>query len=76
MRVLSVHNYYQRPGGEDAVFEAEASLLREHGHEVDEFTRTNAEISNGGRLKRRRGPCGAASPTGISEGSCIPGAFR
>ena len=55
MRVLSVHNYYQRPGGEDEVFEAEASLLREHGHEVAEFTRTNAEISNGGRLKAAAG---------------------
>lgn len=28
------HNYYQQPGGEDAVFEAETRLLRSHGHDV------------------------------------------
>ena len=34
MRILIVHNYYQRPGGEDRVFESEAALLEAHGHVV------------------------------------------
>lgn len=34
MRILSVHNYYQQPGGEDIVFESEATLLESRGHEV------------------------------------------
>jgi hypothetical protein len=34
MKVLMVHNYYQQGGGEDKIFEAEASVLEEHGHQV------------------------------------------
>ncbi len=44
MRILSVHNYYQQPGGEDAVFAAETALLTGHGHQVRQYTRSNAEI--------------------------------
>jgi glycosyltransferase involved in cell wall biosynthesis len=44
MRILSVHNFYQQPGGEDAVFAAEAALLAGHGHQVRQYTRSNAEI--------------------------------
>ena len=36
MRVLMVHNRYQRAGGEDAVADDEAALLRQHGFEVEE----------------------------------------
>jgi glycosyltransferase involved in cell wall biosynthesis len=43
-RVLLVHNRYQRPGGEDVVFEAEAELLRCRGHEVEEWVEDNATI--------------------------------
>lgn len=32
--VLLVHNVYQKPGGEDAVFEREGALLEEQGHRV------------------------------------------
>jgi len=46
-----VHNYYQRPGGEDTEFAAEKDLLRQRGHEVVEFVRHNAEIHQIGRLK-------------------------
>jgi glycosyltransferase involved in cell wall biosynthesis len=49
MRVLYVHNYYQQPGGEDAVFVAESKLLREHGHEVKEYTEDNKLID---RIRR------------------------
>ncbi|MBX6740946.1 MAG: glycosyltransferase family 4 protein [Acetobacteraceae bacterium] len=44
MRVLMLHNYYQRPGGEDACFAAEASLLEARGHEVDRFTLHNDAV--------------------------------
>lgn len=35
MRVALLHNYYTSSGGEDVVFEAEAKLLRDEGHDVD-----------------------------------------
>ena len=41
MRVLQLHNQYRRPGGEDAVVDAEASLLRQAGHDVLTHTATN-----------------------------------
>ena len=46
-RVLSVHCYYREPGGEDTVFEAEASLLAAHGHAVETFVRRNADLPVG-----------------------------
>ncbi len=45
MRILSVHNYYAQPGGEDRVFESEASLLESHGHEVIRFVRHNSSLA-------------------------------
>ena len=50
MKVLVVHNHYQRPGGEDAVFADETRLLREHGHEVLTYTRHNADLTRKGAL--------------------------
>ena len=47
-RVLTVHNYYQQPGGEDAVVEAEKRLLLGAGHRVVEYTRHNDEIASYG----------------------------
>ncbi len=44
MKILLVHNTYQHPGGEDTVFAREAALLREHGHAVLAYTRSNAEV--------------------------------
>jgi len=44
MRFLVVHNYYQRPGGEDVVFESETALLEAHGHEVIRYTATNDDV--------------------------------
>jgi glycosyltransferase involved in cell wall biosynthesis len=43
MTVLIAHNRYREPGGEDAVFEAEKTLLRRMGDEVLEFVRDNRE---------------------------------
>jgi glycosyltransferase involved in cell wall biosynthesis len=50
MRILTVHNYYQQAGGEDAVFEGEAALLRQHGHEVVEYRQDNTQIHRLSRL--------------------------
>ncbi len=50
MRILVLHNYYQNPGGEDKVFEAEVALLEAAGHEVVRFVRRNAELEGRGAL--------------------------
>jgi glycosyltransferase involved in cell wall biosynthesis len=34
LKIISVHNRYVQPGGEDQVFESEARLLTEAGHQV------------------------------------------
>ncbi|MBW2123993.1 MAG: glycosyltransferase, partial [Deltaproteobacteria bacterium] len=44
LKVLLIHNLYQQPGGEDAVFRAEAALLRSRGHEVVAFVEDNARL--------------------------------
>lgn len=44
MRVLVVHNAYQHRGGEDSVVESEVALLRQHGHEVQTYGRSNDDI--------------------------------
>ncbi|HID22078.1 MAG TPA: glycosyltransferase family 1 protein, partial [Planctomycetaceae bacterium] len=51
MRVLVVHNRYREAGGEDAVFRAEAALLRSRGHEVVEFVEDNCRIQEVNPLK-------------------------
>jgi glycosyltransferase involved in cell wall biosynthesis len=44
VKILIAHNFYQSPGGEDAVCDAEIRLLRESGHAVVEYLRYNDEI--------------------------------
>lgn len=44
MRILRVHNRYQRRGGEDAVFGAEVALLQERGDSVRVIEVTNDAI--------------------------------
>jgi glycosyltransferase involved in cell wall biosynthesis len=51
MRVLICHNYYQQPGGEDQVFDAEAALLRKNGHDVLTHSVHNDQIESMGMLK-------------------------
>lgn len=46
MRVLMVHNYYRRRGGEDVAFEAEVGLLRSNGCEVLEYCVDSAAVSD------------------------------
>ncbi len=52
MNILIVHNRYQIPGGEDTVFEQEAQLLRQNGHRVFCYERTNAELNDMSRLQK------------------------
>jgi glycosyltransferase involved in cell wall biosynthesis len=54
MRILQIHNHYHRQplGGEMAVMEHEAGLLRSAGHEVIRYERSNAEIEDYGPVNR------------------------
>src|SRR5579872_6354417 len=45
MKILLVHNFYQQPGGEDAVVRHEMALLQTKGHDVALFAVNNNEIS-------------------------------
>jgi glycosyltransferase involved in cell wall biosynthesis len=44
MKILSVHNSYSKPGGEDQVFTQEADLLRAHGHNVILYHTSNDQL--------------------------------
>ena len=44
MKILLCHNYYQYRGGEDQSFEQEAAMLRQHGHQVQLYTRHNDDV--------------------------------
>jgi glycosyltransferase involved in cell wall biosynthesis len=48
MKILVAHTFYQQPGGEDTVFAQEVQLLRDHGHQVVTYTRSNDEIEHYG----------------------------
>jgi len=39
-----VHNHYQIPGGEDTVVDNEIKMLKNHGHEVIFYSRSNNEL--------------------------------
>ncbi len=45
--VLTVHNFYREPGGEDVVFETESALLEGRGHRVARYEDRNERITNG-----------------------------
>lgn len=57
MKILLVHNFYNStiPSGENMVFKAEASLLRENGHHVIEYTRNSDEIVKRGLIGKIKG---------------------
>ena len=44
MKILSIHNRYQIPGGEDVVVESEKALLEAHGNSVDLLEANNDQI--------------------------------
>lgn len=51
MRILSVHNRYQIRGGEDESREAEENILREMGHEVDQYEENNDRVPELGKIR-------------------------
>lgn len=53
MKILYVHNEYAKLSGEEHASRELVAMLREHGHEVEWFTRSSAEIagSTAGMLK-------------------------
>ncbi len=52
MKIMILHNFYQVSGGEDSVFQNEAQMLRDAGHEVVLHSVSNDRISGfWGRLK-------------------------
>lgn len=46
-KILSVHNFYQQPGGEDQAFANEAFLLERKGHTVIRYQDSNSRIGSG-----------------------------
>jgi glycosyltransferase involved in cell wall biosynthesis len=46
VRLLVVHNYYTLRGGEDVVYEEEASLLERYGHHVVRYAKRSGDISS------------------------------
>lgn len=65
MRVLLAHNRYQQPGGEDAVFAAEVTALRDAGHEVFTLEADNDAI--GGWNRAWYGAAAIWSPAGFAR---------
>lgn len=45
MHILMIHNFYQRPGGEDRCFEVESDLLEAHGQSVTRYALHNDRIN-------------------------------
>ncbi len=52
MKLLLVHNTYQQPGGEDAVFEQERRMLEHAGHQVIVYCRTNWDVDSYRGMRR------------------------
>lgn len=50
--ILIVHNYYQIPGGEDAVVANEIQMLRAHGHKVILYSRNNSELKSMSKIQK------------------------
>ncbi|WP_207459224.1 glycosyltransferase family 4 protein [Azospirillum sp. SYSU D00513] len=50
LRILQVHNRYQKHGGEDNVCEAERLLLQSNACDVVTYTETNERIAGTGRI--------------------------
>lgn len=46
MKILLIHNYYQQPGGEDQVFQAEKELLESRGNQVIQYTIHNDQVAS------------------------------
>lgn len=51
MKILIAHNMYQHRGGEDAVVDAEAALLRDHYHDVEVYCLHNDTLNGMSRAR-------------------------
>ena len=51
MRIILIHSYYQQPGGEDVVFEAEKKILKDAGHQVFTYSISNKLLDKENWLK-------------------------
>jgi glycosyltransferase involved in cell wall biosynthesis len=51
MNILSLHNKYLIQGGEDISVQAQISMMRENGHKVLEYNRSNFEIASENKIK-------------------------
>ena len=60
MKIFLVHNFYgsTAPSGENTAFVSEASLLRNRGHSIVEFTRNSDELLHQGLYGTVRGALG------------------
>jgi glycosyltransferase involved in cell wall biosynthesis len=52
LKIVLVHNTYQQPGGEDAVFEQERQMLENAGHQVIPYRRSNWEVESYKGIRR------------------------
>ena len=72
MKIALFHNSYQTRGGEDSVFEIEATALRDYGHEVVTYHVNNASVLAGGNITAKiktawQAPHNKASQHAITE---------
>jgi hypothetical protein len=51
LKILFAHNGYQHCGGEDSIVAAEMALLRNYGHQVQDYKRHNDKIVGMSRAK-------------------------
>lgn len=63
--ILSVHNYYRHPGGEDEAFASEARLLEQNGHTVIRYADHNTRINDGSLATARDAVWSAKSFNGL-----------
>lgn len=52
MKIIIAHNLYQQPGGEDVVVRQEMQMLRDAGHQVLHYMRSNDETQEFTGVKR------------------------
>src|SRR5437763_1021593 len=52
LKVVIVHNSYQQVGGEDVIFEQHCQMLKQRGHPVVTYCRSNWEIEGYSTLAR------------------------
>jgi len=70
IRILQLHNFYQHPGGEDAVVADEAALLERHGHEVIRYTRHNDDVDAMPKLRVGAGTVWSRASARAVAGLC------